>query len=124
MDRQIVEDSHTIDVPVRHNTIYFPNMPLGLVARAGVPLVKRAEAIANHITISCLYSVFTYLGTLEISLRAKLTSRVKFTESNNYVFPSHKNKQVESPHFHRRYPHNTEQPDSAVTQPSHHGGHQ
>ena len=65
---------------------------------AGI-LGKRAEATANHITISYFYSVFTYLGTLEISLRAKLTSRFKFTESNNDVFPSHKTSKSKIPIF-------------------------
>ncbi len=44
-------------------------------------LVKRAEAIANHITISCLYSIFTYLGTVDRRIRAKLTTKYNFPES-------------------------------------------
>ncbi len=55
-----------------------------------------ADSIANQITISCLYSVFTYLGTLKQSIRAILAIGVKFTESINDVFPSDKN--INNPH--------------------------
>jgi hypothetical protein len=53
--------------------------------------IIRAGSIANHITISYLYSVFTYLGTVDRRIRAKLTTESNFPESRIMHTPFQKN---------------------------------
>ena len=77
---------------------------------------KWADNLANHITISCLYSVFTYLGTLKQSVRAKTKFDSILQSRFNASLPSHKNSnhlKAEIAHFHHRHPHIS---DSVVQQ--------
>jgi hypothetical protein len=63
----------------------------------GVPsgwLTIRAGITANHITILCLYSVLTYLGTLKQRVRTKLITKYNFAESRIMHTPFQQNSKL------------------------------